>query len=111
MCCGIQHDAGYLNTPVALLVFNSTSPTEPKPPSPERAGAGSVPSTLLMTAMPDPSTASKEGMPPVYTCTHVVLMAQCLWHGLDSMAIIVSTCFVRNVVSLQLELRINCCLL
>ena len=64
-----------------------------------------------MTAMPDPSTASKEGMPPVYTCTHVVLMAQCLWHGLDSMAIIVSTCFVRNVVSLQLELRINCCLL
>ena len=57
--------AEYLKTPVALLVFKSKSPTEPKPPSPERAGAGSVPSTLLMTAMPDPSTASKEGMPPV----------------------------------------------
>ena len=57
--------AGHLNTPVALLVFKSTSPIEPKPPSPERAGVGSVPSTLLMTAMPDPSTASKEGMPPV----------------------------------------------
>jgi len=62
-----------LKTPVALLVLSSTSPMEPNPPSPERSGVGSVASTLLMTAMPDPSTASKEGMPQLYTCTKTEL--------------------------------------
>lgn len=59
----------YLKVPW-LAVFSSTSPTEPKPPSPLRCPVAAVVAVLAPTAIPVPSTASNEGFPPTKACSH-----------------------------------------
>ena len=57
------------------MAFSRTSPTDPNPPSPLRCPVAAVVAVLAAMAMPEPSTASKDGLPPTKACNQGPFMS------------------------------------